>query len=165
MWGCSDARVERAIRRCDRRVQNKKRGMDSVTATSTATQEDPSRTRIGLNRSPGAGLLAVGCFQRVNKAERGLVAILRQGVIGDGILCVLRGLFSLDCSFAPVNRGHQSYPASGSERAALQNMLDPPLRLARMRRRRATSRAGASDPDLYGSAPARIRCSCRIRAD
>jgi hypothetical protein len=42
--------------------------------------------------------MAVGGFQRVYKAECGLLRAFAK-VVGDGVLCVLRGLFSLDDGF------------------------------------------------------------------
>jgi hypothetical protein len=47
--------------------------------------------------------MAVGGFQRVNKAERCVLRAFAK-IVGDGVLCVLRGLFSLDDGFRARQR-------------------------------------------------------------
>jgi hypothetical protein len=42
--------------------------------------------------------MAVGGFQRINKAERCLLRAFAK-IVGNGVLCVLRGLFSRDDGF------------------------------------------------------------------
>ena len=42
--------------------------------------------------------MAVGGFQRINKAERCLLRAFAK-IVGNGVLCVLRRLFSLDDGF------------------------------------------------------------------